>query len=98
MVGIRTSIWIATITGKAGYEYHKTTTRQCRRDDHSREQHVRSEALDQALQQTDGGTAGARRRIGLIGFSGGAAIAALLAARRTDVAWLIDVHGRSSGG
>jgi proteic killer suppression protein len=27
---VRTSIWITTIIGEAGYEYHKTTTRQCR--------------------------------------------------------------------
>ena len=26
----RTSIWITTIIGEAGHEYHKTTTRQCR--------------------------------------------------------------------
>jgi pimeloyl-ACP methyl ester carboxylesterase len=36
---------------------------------------------------------GANGRIGLIGHSGGGAIAALLAARRTDVDWLITVAG-----
>ncbi|MEX2480426.1 MAG: alpha/beta hydrolase [Gammaproteobacteria bacterium] len=34
-----------------------------------------------------------RPRIGLIGFSGGAVVAALLAARRSDIAWLVHVAG-----
>jgi pimeloyl-ACP methyl ester carboxylesterase len=33
------------------------------------------------------------RAVGLVGYSGGAAIAALVAARRTDVAWLVTVAG-----
>lgn len=34
-----------------------------------------------------------RPRVGLIGFSGGAVVAALLAARRSDIAWLAHVAG-----
>jgi pimeloyl-ACP methyl ester carboxylesterase len=41
--------------------------------------------IDYALHRTDS------RRIGLIGYSGGGALAALIAERRGDVAWLITV-------
>jgi pimeloyl-ACP methyl ester carboxylesterase len=41
--------------------------------------------IDNARQRTDS------RRIGLIGYSGGGALATLLAERRDDVAWLITV-------
>jgi len=45
-------------------------------------------ALNDAVDARAGG-----RRIGLVGYSGGAAIAVLIAARRDDVAWLATVAG-----
>jgi pimeloyl-ACP methyl ester carboxylesterase len=41
--------------------------------------------IDNARQRTDS------RRIGLIGYSGGGALATLIAERRGDVAWLITI-------
>lgn len=46
-------------------------------------------AVDAAVDQVRARSGAAR--VGLVGFSGGGTVAALLAARRTDVAWLVTV-------